>query len=618
MSKKILAVFFLLIILAAGGHSAFWFFKTSKLEKELSKYSNSEDSFASFNKFEISGFPLQQNVTIHNLKINLPKSIAQGSDLIFQKVTLSSSIFGDIFDATISENVILNNGARSDVEFDQPPVATMRINSDGLSRLTYRDKGYRIFGPDKNLLTRSGPNNIEFTVTTNESGQIISRIKATSTSTESFDIVNFYKNNYEGKIIDSIKTGKIQIGMDEPESTAKQEEGDASQDQDMKEMAKFNNSISPEKLNEEFERKMIESANAGLNVDGDENAEAEVAEEAVATNDAGVDGGSNAQQVAAVAQNEVPAKADSAPPLKAPGKVASNTTQSKAMAKKTKVAANVTKATTLDEVPVENELAANDVPSQQEVADDSTLAETVDIGEEIAADDNDTIATMGTLNDGDEAKIAVNTNGVSKDEATQDNSGKEVVSKELADLENNMAKNEPVKNNITIDVEYILTPIESNSAASVTDPTKIVQIAVNYNKSYRINKFEITNDMFSININGQLERPQDDTAISGFLTLKIDKVDGFVEFVKSSFKEIANKNDAKINSFDPSYNSGLMKNAYSKFLGVISKKLSEIMSEIAAKNQLSQDETKVFDIRREKNSDIVINETPIREILGKF
>jgi hypothetical protein len=36
------------------------------------------------------------------------------------------------------------------------------------------------------------------------------------------------------------------------------------------------------------------------------------------------------------------------------------------------------------------------------------------------------------------------------------------------------------------------------------------------------------------------------------------------------------------------------------------------------KNQLSKEDLAVFEIRREKNLDFLINETPIREVMGKF
>ena len=39
---------------------------------------------------------------------------------------------------------------------------------------------------------------------------------------------------------------------------------------------------------------------------------------------------------------------------------------------------------------------------------------------------------------------------------------------------------------------------------------------------------------------------------------------------------------------------------------------------MAAKNPVSKGDVAVFDIRREKNLEFLINETSIREVLGKF
>jgi hypothetical protein len=39
---------------------------------------------------------------------------------------------------------------------------------------------------------------------------------------------------------------------------------------------------------------------------------------------------------------------------------------------------------------------------------------------------------------------------------------------------------------------------------------------------------------------------------------------------------------------------------------------------VAQKNPLSDANSAVFDLRREKNIEILVNETPMREILGKL
>jgi hypothetical protein len=57
---------------------------------------------------------------------------------------------------------------------------------------------------------------------------------------------------------------------------------------------------------------------------------------------------------------------------------------------------------------------------------------------------------------------------------------------------------------------------------------------------------------------------------------------------------------------------------YQDFLKKISAGLPNVSKELAAKNQLSKDNTAIFDMRREKNLEFVINETPLREVLGKF
>ena len=518
MSKKILAVIIVLVLIIAGGQSAFWFFKTSQLEKNLVKYLGKKDIFFSVDKFEISGFPLQQNVSVQNLTIKIPESFTKNSKLTFETITLSASIFSNNFNIKIPGNTILkdNDGKNNKVKFNQAPTANLSTNSSGIESFNYSDKGYVIFGEDKKPIAKSGANSVQFTVSENESGQIISRIKSSSKDTENFNLTKFYKNNYENSIIDGIKTGKIQIGMKELEQDQKAEEKQVN-------IGEFNEEFSPEKLNENFNQKMAEKN------------------------------------------------------IKA-----------------------ITSETFSD--------ASNDsIKSPQTLTGDN---------EEVVKSIEEVEQNPKSLEIADQQELKTDLESELTDQGRKDKLDR-LIEKELADLEVEKEEKEVVKNDIIIDIEYILTPLESNSQQT-SDPTKIVQIITNYDKSYRINQFTISSDDFRININGQLNQPRDDTNMSGFITLKVDMISNFIDFVKSAFKEISSENDTKIQSFDQSYNSAIVKNAYSSFLTVVSEKLEDITHEIAAKNQLSQNEEIVLEIRREKNLDIVINETPIREIVGKF
>ena len=57
---------------------------------------------------------------------------------------------------------------------------------------------------------------------------------------------------------------------------------------------------------------------------------------------------------------------------------------------------------------------------------------------------------------------------------------------------------------------------------------------------------------------------------------------------------------------------------YDNFLNKINEKLFLILEEISKKNALTKPETAVLEIRREKNLEFIINETPLREVAGKF
>lgn len=182
-----------------------------------------------------------------------------------------------------------------------------------------------------------------------------------------------------------------------------------------------------------------------------------------------------------------------------------------------------------------------------------------------------------------------------------------------------------IKTSLAIDFEYVLTPSRTEQQAAVPlDPTQM-QESIQYNRALKINNLEIANSMYKIIVNGQVNSFQDDNMPSGFVTIRVDNASNFVDYAVNGFAQMAQKKQVApaemapdAQNADLAAQSSAPQDAYQNFLKKIAAGLPTVSRELASKNQLSKDNSAVYDIRREKNLEFVINETPLREVMGKF
>lgn len=190
------------------------------------------------------------------------------------------------------------------------------------------------------------------------------------------------------------------------------------------------------------------------------------------------------------------------------------------------------------------------------------------------------------------------------------------------DVASVVAKNDVVKSNLMIDIEYVLTPTKNEQQSTVPlDPAQMQEAATQYSRSVKVNNIEFSNSLYKIALNGQVNYFQDDNLPSGFITVKVENLDSFNSHIATGFTQIAEQKQAipEVQSADLSAQSSQSQGeAYQNFLHKVAVGISGVSKELAAKNQLSKDAIAVFDMRREKNLEFVINETPLREVLGKF
>jgi len=177
-----------------------------------------------------------------------------------------------------------------------------------------------------------------------------------------------------------------------------------------------------------------------------------------------------------------------------------------------------------------------------------------------------------------------------------------------------------VKSNFVLNAEYILAPNHIETQP-ILDPTKIQDAPLQYTKSLKINNLTFSNALYTISVNGEMTALPDDSMPSGGLSIKVENIDNLTKQMVDGFNNIIEM--AKPAPMSPvadltSSNSNVSHDSYSDFLKRVTPNLNRIVKEIAMKNAVSKDNVAQFDVRREKNLDFLINETPLREVLGKF
>lgn len=180
-----------------------------------------------------------------------------------------------------------------------------------------------------------------------------------------------------------------------------------------------------------------------------------------------------------------------------------------------------------------------------------------------------------------------------------------------------------VKSNFIADIEYTLVPNQAEQQAQIpADPTQIQEAPVQYSKVVKINNAEFSNPIYKASFNGEMSTFQDDSLPSGAISIKIEKIDSLIGYVSAGFTQMAEQKrpitTEVVQSSDLANNGMPAEDSYQNFLRKVSANLSPVAKELAAKNAVSKDEIAVFDVRREKNLDFLINEISLREVLGKF
>ncbi len=214
MSKNTIIKIVILLIVAALVYSVFWFFKVGQLEKQVRNFIDENGAYVSSGSIAVSGFPLAQKLTINDLVFSAPTSLLAETKVTIKSLEAKSKIFSNSFSAQISKEISLQDtqGNIMNLEMNSDPEILFSVKEGKLENFSYKDSGYRILNAEKQAIYTASSSSLNFS-SNQESGEKISnKIALDIKDIQGFDLGDFYKNAFEKKVIEGIKTGEITIG----------------------------------------------------------------------------------------------------------------------------------------------------------------------------------------------------------------------------------------------------------------------------------------------------------------------------------------------------------------------------------------------------------------------
>jgi hypothetical protein len=172
MTRNIISKFIIVLIILFTALGLFWFFKTSTIKKQTLAFIADSGGRISATSVSVSGFPLDQKLTIEGLKFQLSASLphlpivpaSQQYQIEIKKLEAKASILSGEFIITNIEDVSYQDqtGTPNLVQFNQAPQANFVVSGGELTKFSYQDIGYKILDAGKNVLFENGSSMINF------------------------------------------------------------------------------------------------------------------------------------------------------------------------------------------------------------------------------------------------------------------------------------------------------------------------------------------------------------------------------------------------------------------------------------------------------------------------
>jgi hypothetical protein len=561
MNKNILIKLSILLIVLALVYSVFWFLRVGQIEKKIKSFISKNGSYISAGEVSVSGFPLLQKIIVKDVKFNIAHPLLNKYQIAITQLEAKAGIFSSNFSVTLPQQLSLKDVKSKDstnellaLQFNQKPEITVLIVNSNSIKSSYRDFGYKILDSDKNVIVY---------------GAESSSIKIESNFSDDDKIVNKIIANIEG--IENFSVIDIYKNI--------------------------------------LEKRVLEGIRTGEIVVGN-------AAPAAISN-----------QTASSPATSTPATSTPALAQVASGNNTSDNNVSQ-LASKTQNSSDAAKSAS-NSNPAVTEHAQDSFPAsnnnnsvKESAAQDAASKPQVKAASKMTADNPvkpDSKKTPEKTPSNQEPKTAANKNAGDNLPVPV----AEIVKPQ--EIINLAAKNDLVKSSLVIDAEYTLVPNQSEQQNQIpSDPTQIQETPLQYRKIVKANNVEFANSLYKISINGEMNTLTDDNMPSGSITVKVEKIDNLISQINDEFKQMieieqAKPANAEMDSGETSsINTASVKAAYCDFMTRIVNNLGPVSKELAAKNAVSKEEIAEFDLRREKNIEFLINETPVREILGKF
>ena len=564
MKKSLIIKLAVAVVIVLLSYCVFWLFKIGQSERKITSIVQ-KSKIVSFDKISSSGFPFSQKITIENLKINIPVNAIVKRNFVAKKLEISSSIFSNSFKAKIVDEVevktIENNGSYL-LQFNSDPEISFSIINNSINNFTYSDSGFKIIDAKNNntIHTASSMNiSLPAPFIFEQEDQNPITISLNIKQLTGYSFLNFYKNVFEDKVIEGIKTGEIKINQgnqNNPNAVALDPAVLSNlaatnpalfqQIQQLNMQIQANPASAPE-INNQIQQLLMQ---ASMNAQVNQPNPAAVPNPA---SPAQPNNNPNTQNI------QVPLKANAEQPANVAGGSAPNSPNSQAPANPSVAVPAVAQAAG------ENQQSPNNVQQNNDIQNSGTPPQPV-------AENMPSIAQANTQN---------------------------------ANLD---------KIDIALEIEISSTPVEKEkSTAEVpVEPSLAEESNQQYAENVLIKSMIFSHEKYKISVNGKLISLLDDISLSGGITVKIENYYDFVNLFKTELQNYTQQNTMKENS------DALIFEKYQTFLRNLDNSLPNLSNEIASKNPATKDKNVQLDIRREKNLDFIINETPIYEILGRI
>jgi hypothetical protein len=582
MKKSLIIKLAVAVVIVLLSYCVFWLFKIGQSERKITSIVQ-KSKIISFDKISSAGFPFSQKISVENLKINIPVNAIVKRNFIAKKLEISSSIFSNNFKVKIVDEVevkTIENNSSYLLQFNTDPEISFSIINNAINNFTYSDSGFKIVDAknNKTIHTAASMNiSLPSPFVFEQEDQNPVAISLNIKQLTGYSFLNFYKNVFEDKVIEGIKTGEIKINQGNQNNNnsfildpavlsnlATTNPALFQQIQQLTMQIQVNPASAPEINNQIQQLLMQASINAQANqvpVEVSNSASPNQPNNNINTQSIQVPLKANAEQPVAVNVAENP----SSPNLANTQAPAVPTAPAPAPA--SPQVANV-------EQPVPNTAQVN-----------NNIQDSNSAPQPIATAENMPNVAQVNSQANTQANTQANDQNINQD-----------------------------KIDIALEIEISSTPIEKEKAAAEVpvDPSLMEENSQQYAENVLIKSISFSHEKYKILINGKLISLLDDINLSGGITVKIENYYDFVNLFKTELQNYIQQSTMKENS------DALIFEKYQAFLRNLDNSLSNLTNEIASKNPATKDKNAQLDIRREKNLDFIINETPIYEILGKI